>query len=301
MDKRIFYDETLPYEERKLDLIKHFENKSINLSASKISRFYSGGPKALLDYILLKKKTKAMQLGTLFEIALLEPDQWAEKAIKALFSERPNQTNNSKGIPYGMTQGDNKAWLADLQEKALAKESEGYFFVTEETYLIISELVIKVKKHPLLKANLEHVVITQSKLDFEYLGWRWLGYIDCLGQLILDVKYKSSEASVHDVNRSFFSMHYYFPAWIYQYGIRIRENRSLPTVYMTIDKTGSVFPMELDQDVLLFGEAQTKKAVNNLERCISESAWDLGPEFFATSRNSKTIPLLLPSYFQNEI
>lgn len=178
----------------------------------------------------------------------------------------------------------------------MEKESEGYFYVDEEVYHDISELVKKVLQHPLLSPILDRVAQTQYKVEFTYKDWLWKGFLDGLGQIILDIKYTDSSSTVSKVARQFFNMAYFIPATLYHYGVKVQEQRDLPVVYMTIDKTGSVFPMEISDEILDFGMRKVDYYVNELERCIKLDAWNMGPEFFATSENSQTIPLELPSY-----
>lgn len=242
-----------------------------------------------------------MDLGTLFEIALLDPEQWQSKAIKALYADRPNKTvNKSTGKEYGFTQKDNKAWLE--QKKALAEEmaDQGFFFVEEDDFVFLSDLVDQVKKHPVVRPILEMAPIKNETVVFEWLDWEWIGVLDARGQIILDVKYTTTKSTVEKVARQFFSMNYFIPAFIYNQGLRRKLQKDLPVIYMTFDSTGSVFPFEVPSEVLQFGERKTQYYVNELERCIRQDAWSMGPEFFGLpGENSKFIPLTLPAYLSN--
>ena len=274
------------------ELISSYQNKSMHLSPSKIKAFYEGGPKGLLDYSLVDKGLKTIyNEGNAIELKLMAPDDF-ENAILIMDPNSRPDTN------VGMTGKKNQAWKKELILKA---DTEGKIYLEKEALDKINATAKELKNNIFIQKHFEMINEIQTKVEFDLFGWKILGYLDGLGQIIFDLKYSSTKTSVSKTIQQFWKLKYWLPATIYHHGIKQLDGRDLPVIYGTIDQNKSYFPFEIDPNILTWGMGKIETTINNLERCIKDDLWHMGEEFFFMGSNSHTIPLMLPEWAKQKM
>jgi len=272
---------------KRADLISSYENRSMHLSPSKIKAFYEGGPKGLLAYSLAEREQKTMyNEGNAIELLLMAPDDFEKSILVMDINSRPD-------TKVGMTGKKNLAWKKDLISQA---SQEGKIFLAKESVDKIKQTAKELKENPFLTQHFEFINQTQYKVHFDFKGWKILGYLDGLGQVIYDMKYSSTATNIAKVRNQFFNLKYWVPASLYHLGVKEQMGKDLPVIYGTIDQNNNYFPFEVLPEVLDWGLEKVEYTINHLERCIKDHGWDMGEEFFYMGSKSHCMPLTLPSW-----
>ena len=123
---------------------------------------------------------------------------------------------------------------------------------------------------------MNELTTTQHKLEWEYLGWKFIGYADGTGEDILmdlkftDAKPRKIERFIYD-NKTYVQLAMYYMAL----GKKIKRIKIL-----SLDKNLNVSVHEISEDYILYGIQEFKGWVRDFNKCIMLNRFTYNYDFF---------------------
>lgn len=307
-----------------LDLLHRIEEKNIQLSFSSLKNFRKH-PEAFIRYKLLKPPpTKDMAFSRFFHFLLLEGEEDLDKNFmvggsmpstekQGLFCEeilikvvnRLGKKNIKAMVEAGVKDSEllptedeiDKAFTKAYKSGSKSKTWEsvaGYVLAVLKGLEVISEedmdrakyLKTRVMSNPSARALLDQVVETEQKIEWEAMGWPFIGYLDGRselvkgrGKFILDLKLTDPDPEA--LRRQILKMKWYIQAAMYldgeAQGGRIFESYWI----LAVDpKNGDCSVIKIDQDFLLYGLHEYKLMIQDLNKCVLMKKWKANFEFY---------------------
>jgi hypothetical protein len=217
-----------------------------------------------------KPKTKAMDIGSLFHAAVLEPHTIHEKYISDLMimeqilENRPDLANVRACKEY-------KAW-AELQE------ANGVTVLSHEVFTSVDSMVQAVYAHPLAKNMLKNGTPEAVMCGVDPVtGLLLKGKADFLisDGYIIDMK-STEDASAKEFERSVYNLDYYVQAAFYLHLARIcYGNHFKSFLYCAVEKSApyEIAIYNLDDGALDAGERVMRRDLRMLRDSIEKNKW----------------------------
>lgn len=159
---------------QRIDLIRKLKSNDVWLSHSSFNEFCKS-PKHFIDYKLKdKKQTPAMAFGSMAHCAILEPDEFDSRYFVLPESQLSKNSNAYKALKA--------EWILDAGEKTVVSASD---------YRAAQRIAESIRRNDSASAILDKCTDFEVRLEWEYKGLNWVGYVDGDGRkngLILDLK-----------------------------------------------------------------------------------------------------------------
>lgn len=246
--------------------IEQIYNKEKHLSFSSLKAFLQS-PKHFFRYKTdAEPDTKAMKEGTMFHMAILEPDKFKEKYWILDDSEKCAEIGGAKPRATKAY----KEWFNEQIEKNTGRElisKEDY-----DLYLSMGDYLYKCSATSWIMNGLVH---KEKGFKFEHNNFSITGKIDGEGNdYCMDLK-KVADASFKKVKWTIQDMRYDMQGAIYSYAAAKKK------YYLVfIDKAINVTVVKISEDTLQTGFVAFESALSEFQRCIEEDAFYSSYEFF---------------------
>ena len=278
------------------ELIKKLKSKEIHLSFSSLKQF-SKSPEHFVRYKLEKKlPTPAMIFGSLTDCLIFEENKLYDKfIIGATIPTSENQKMFCEALIPAAIKNENKV----TDEMITFAFSEAYKKGNpEDVYLKLKSYIdgILAGKDVITQEELDHakklketlyknkagaklmneITTTQHKLEWNYLGWDFVGYADGTGENIL-MDLKITDADPKKIERFIFQNKTYVQLAMYYMalGKKIECFKIL-----AIDKGLNVSVTDLSEDYITYGIKEFKSWVRDFNKCIMLNRFTYNYDFF---------------------
>lgn len=280
------------------ELIAKLMKKKIRLSYSSLKNFTS--PVNFINYKLKKYEPNAsMIFGSLCDCLILE-EHLFDKKFKIV--DNVPTTDNQKGFANAIIEIGKQTELTEELIEATFKEHysrgdamktynslldyvngsiKGVTLITQDVFDEAKELTENLSSRPEVEFILSQASDVQKKVEFDYNGWQFVGFLDLLlPDHIIDLKF-TKDANPEKFERDVFNLDYFLQAAIYCYAIKKMGISESPKYsFLTYDKSGNFSIIEVDYSYLNYGTKKFKYLVQELDRCIDEGAFDESFNFF---------------------
>ena len=245
--------------------IEQIYKKEKHLSFSALKAFLQS-PKHFFRYKTEKETTKAMEEGTQFHMAILEPNKFTETYFVLNDAEKCIEIGGK--VPRNTKAY--KEWKQEQVDKNTGKElisKEDY-----DLYLKMGDYLNKCSATSWIMKGLTH---REKDFQFEHGGFLIKGKIDGEGNdYCMDLK-KVADASYKKVKWTIRDMMYDMQGAIYSAAAKKKK------YYLVfIDKGINVTVVKISPDTLQTGFVAFEAALSEFQRCIEEDAFNSSYEFF---------------------
>lgn len=236
-----------------------------HLSFSALKAFMTS-PKHFYAYKMNKETTKAMAEGSMFHMAVLEPEKFKETYWVLDDSAKVLE------IGGGNTRATKiyKEWVSEQDSQNTGKEriSKEYF----DTFIGMGEYLTKCSATKHLMSGL---IEKESPIEFNHLGFSVKGKLDGVGSdYIIDLK-KVADASYKkvrwNIEDSMLDM---------QGGIYCAAKRMKKYYLIFIDVSSNVTVVKLSEATIQNGFGKFEIALDEFRRCAEENLFYSSYEFF---------------------
>lgn len=243
-------------------LIQRIEDKEEALSYSSLREF-AISPRHYIRYKMREKKTTdAMIFGSLVDCMLLTPDETKER-----FAVAPNVDRRTK---------DGK-----VKYSAFVKQAGEREVVTSDQYSAAERIKKEVYANSASRFLLNATNTTQLKLEYEWEGWKWRGFVDADADTFTwDLK------MVSQFNPDKFlwkvrDMKYHWQAAAYT-----RNAGRAKDAYILAIDTDSFLPavFKLSKNLIENAQAEMRDTMEAWRRCVMLNQWNQGYEFWGPER-----------------
>lgn len=250
----------------KEDLLHSLREGRFVLSASQLKAF-AKSPRHWVSYRLKEfKRTDAMKMGTICENLILGED------IQEFIFDPEDRPEKDKG----MTSKINKEWKAQLYEQH------------GEDMVISIDMVEKAKEiaegvlqNQMVKAMINGGEI-QKKLEWEYGGLSFVGYIDYLNGSIIDLK-KVSNADFQKVKWQIRDYAMDLQLTMYRIGLAQMEDGNYRDCYLICyDEDSNVTVVKISEDTFSQSHTKYRQLIADFKMCVDN------PELFDASYEFQT-------------
>lgn len=284
------------------ELISKICNKNLRLSYSTLKNFTS--PINLINYKLKPyKKNPSMLFGLLCDCLLLTPDNFKKEFaivdnipttekqqnfIDEIFdfidSGKEMTEDKEKEIYLNhYSRGDHKKTLEPLTPYLDARISKKES-ISSSMYNEAKEICDNLLMNEDIQILFSQIVEVQKKVKWSDNGWEFLGFYDMyLEDHIIDLKF-SKDANPEKFERDIANFDYFLQAAMYCLAAKklgITQNPKYS--FIVYDKSFNYSIIELDYSYLAYGERKYKYLLQELDRCISDGAFDQSYGFFKRS------------------
>lgn len=253
--------------------------------------------------------TDALLLGNTVDCLLLTPDDFTDKFI--VYPKFEKRSNDAKAIwecmcDYSNGKFDNPVPMLSKVDDVLTKlqgllkdlfeESKGVpedkvkkrKLITIEMYEVAEIMVKRLKENPQSRELIDQLTATQLELNYIHPGTKVpiKGFIDGYseeGNFIMDLKTARS-AYPEDFHRTIYNMGYHIQAYIYAYGIYLKNGRDKwpeNFYWVTIDNVEpyGISVNRATKEVMELGKQETELLIKKFEICCRENLWDKDYDF----------------------
>ncbi len=266
------------------ELIKKLKSKDITLSYSSLKQF-SKSPEHFVRYKLAKfLPTPAMIFGSLVDCLVFTEDKLQDKfIIGATIPTSENQKLFCEALIPAAIENENKV----TDEMIISAFSEAYKKGNpEDVYLKLKSYIdgILAGKDVITQEELDHakklketlyrnkagaklmneITATQHKLEWNYLGWDFVGYADGTGENVL-MDLKVTDADPKKIERFVFQNKTYVQLAMYYMALGKKIERFK---ILAIDKGLNVSVTDLSEDYITYGIKEFKSWVRDFNKCI---------------------------------
>ncbi len=278
------------------ELIKKIKSKDITLSFSSLKQF-GKSPEHFIRYKLEKfRPTPPMVFGSLVDCLIFTEDELHDKFI--IGATIPTSENQIKFCQYIFDNTD-KEVTGELIKFAFAEAyKKGN---PEDVYLKLKTYIEGVLsgKDVITQSELDHakklkealyrnkagaslmneITTTQHKLEWEYLGWKFIGYADGTdglgGRLLMDLKI--TDAAPKKVERFIWDRKTYVQLGMYFLALNQKPEK---VKVLAIDKGLNVSVSDISEDYILYGIQEFKGWVRDFNKCIMLNRFNYNYDFF---------------------
>ena len=261
--------EVSPY----IDLINKIEKNEVTLSFSSFKQFCES-PRHFIQYKLNPKEpTSGMDFGTLVHLLILEGDKLEEKyyilpedAPKKPTKSQLNAKNPSEDSIALM------AWWEEQRDKAAGRE-----FIDFDLYQKANKIKEYVYRNPSTRWVLDNITTTEQKLEWEYKGLKWRGYVDAFGpQLFADLKNMNG----FNISKPLWSIRDRKTLWQgFLYGLT-PECRGKDFYIVGLEPMPNAKVIRVKWRDLQAQKEEIDRYIYLFKKCVFERAWDNGYEYF---------------------
>jgi hypothetical protein len=212
------------------------------------------------------KDTKSMKEGTMFHMAVLEPDKFKDTYWVLDDAEKCKSIGGSK--PRGTK--IYKLWLEDMIAK-----NEGKEMISKDEYDLYLKMGEYLNECSATSWIMKGLIHKEKDFEFDHDNFKIRGKIDGEGEdYLMDLK-KVADASYNKVKWTIRDMRYDMQAAIYSYAARKKK------YYLVfIDKAINVTVVKVSEDTLQTGFTAFESSLSEFQRCIEEDAFYSSYEFF---------------------
>jgi len=269
------------------NLIGRLQRKEETLSYSSLKEF-GKSPRNFINYKLAPRKpqTESQVFGSVCDCLLTEPEKFDLKycvvdnvpttenqigfcndLISGSTPEQAKTNNNPRGDAQG---------LAEYYKSYCETIKSGKQSISTATKEQCIAIVENLNKSELVMQFIDSCDKFQNKKEWEYKGWKFKGFTDAEGRmLIIDFKY-SKDANPEMFERDIIKYDYYM-----QMGMYAQEDESLPECYFIVyDKSMNFSVIKLDWSLLSYGIRKYQYLVTKLNQCIYENRFNESYNFF---------------------
>lgn len=270
-------------------VIADIEANHFHLSWSSANAFMDS-PKDFMAYKIKDRvTTEAMLLGSATDCYLLTPDKFDKK----YFTQGDIVTyTKEQQKEFGIAKED----LLTVEEQKknekakLYDENKGKDLITLPQLKKVILAATAIKENPAAAALLEQIGETQTKLEWWFMGFKFIGYMDAKGDnLVVDLK-QCPNAEYSAFKRKVYNERLYVQGAIYLKGAILNKLVGENAVYklLAYDHDGGVSVHTLMPDLLWKGLRKYIKFCRDFTNCIATRSWDLSYDYY-TDQGSYSI------------
>jgi len=265
--------------DKKAELIQKIEDGKQTLSFSALKSF-AQSPQHFIRYKLGDKpQTDAMMLGKVLHCLVLEPESFDKKYFVLNDSEICAQIG---GLKPRATKAY-KEWVSGQQSKIQGRE-----IVEMQDYDQAFKMRNSVYENEVMRRYVSKIKQTESKVEFNHMGFDFVGYIDggdfdkddCI---IIDLKMVQT-AEPRKVERVIFDELYFMQLEMYRIGLQqmhgIDMNESKCYI-LAVDRMCNVSVHKIHADLLKFGRQKFEYLIKRFNECTFKNKWHEGYEFYS--------------------
>lgn len=245
--------------------IEQIFNKEKHLSFSALKAFLES-PKHFYRYKTEKKTTKAMEEGSQFHMAILEPEKFIEKYF--VFDDSEKVLEIGGGNPRATTKY--KDWKQEELNKNIGRE-----LISKEDYELYLEMGEYLKVCSSTSHLISGLIYKEKDFEFEHEDLIVKGKIDGEGiDYLIDLK-KVADAKYSKVKWNIYDMYYHMQGAIYT------AAANKPNYYLIfIDSSINVTVVKITKETLDIGFVAFEFALKEFRRCLEEDAFNSSYEFY---------------------
>jgi len=244
--------------------IEQIYKKEKGLSFSALKAFLQS-PRHFFRYKTEKEETPAMREGTMFHMAVLEPEKFAKKYWILDDSEKCAEIGGK--VPRNTKAY--KEWKAEIEANS------GRELISKEDYDLFIKMADYLNECSASAWILKGLIHKEKDFEFEHNNFKIRGKIDGEGEdYLMDLK-KVADASFKKVQWVIRDMRYDMQGAIYSAAAN-KTNYYL----VFIDKGINVTVVKISPDTLSVGFEAFSFACTEFLRCIEEDAFNSSYEFF---------------------
>lgn len=292
-------------EETKIQrLIERLRNKEEVLSYSSIKNLTS--PVNFMNYKLkkFKPKTESQLLGTACDLLLLTPEKFAkELAVIEKMPSEGNQTNfanslidkvknNNIEITDEFAQSDvfietfNENYKRGKVESVtnlipyITAKVSGKDCISKQLKEEAEHITNNLKEKEDFMTALESTTERQKRIDFEFLGWKFKGFLDTYTPgLFQDLKFATDctpEKFEYDLRKFQYEVQF----GLYSIGLQILGDPSPNFEFLVFDRKGNYSILPIDYSYMKYGQKKVEFLVRCLNKMIEDNAFFKSYNFF---------------------
>ena len=282
-------------------LIGRLQKREESLSYSSLKQFYTT-PKNFINYKLKKFiKSPAMIFGSLLDCLILTPEDFDKNFIVLdTVPSTDNQLGFVSDFLDGKTKEDafaNNYKRGDVEkvylslEKYIKSKELGLDVISQSDLDKAESIKESVLNNPTAKSFLERVETIQEKLEWEYKGYKFKGFLDVRGKgFIMDLKYKGTSSDINKFQWDFKDLHYDLQAGMYTKAINILGlDENVQYFIMVYDAKGEVSVIEIDYSYIAHGQQKYDFCIQEMERCRKDNLWNLSHDFYGINEGVFTM------------
>ena len=261
------------------NLVERIENNDITLSFSALKAFASS-PKDFMAYKLKDKvQTDAMLLGSVLHCIVLQPD----KFDKQYFVLNDNEICSQIGGAKPRATNAYKEWKMGIIEQSAGRE-----IIEPDMYMKAFNMRNALMENAVSAKHLNKLTVKEHKVQWEYLGKRFTGYIDGAniikeGLIIADLK-KVVSAQPRKVERVIIDDMYYMQLAMYRIALKqtFDFDVELSKCYIiAVDENCHVSVNKIHADLLKYGEQRLEYYIKKFNECTFKDKWHEDYEFYS--------------------
>jgi hypothetical protein len=238
-----------------------------HLSYSSLCAFLDS-PRKFISYKLgRKEETPAMIYGAMLHCLVLEPAKFEDRYFAIDDTEICAQIGGAK--PRATNQY--RAWKGEQMIKAGDRK-----LVETSDYLHAKSIANDVLYNRASSKILEMAPTREKPVTWEYMNFKFKGYIDMDGQLTADLK-SMPDSSPRKAEREIQSNFHFLQQAMYRIGKGERNDHYI----IAVDKLGGVSVHELHKRLMEYGEELYQKIMIKFSECILKDHWDWNHDFWS--------------------
>ena len=250
---------TVKIKRKKQDVIKSLKEGNEVLSFSSFSRFLDSP----LDFMRYKTEvfepTEAMNLGSYFHALLLEPETVGNR-----FAVLPKYDKRNK---------EQKQKYLDFMEA-----NEGKTIIPEAKAEYGKILLADFDRNDTVSWLFSLISEKEKRVEWEAFGFKWIGYLDAIGQIIFDLK-KVQSATTQKMRWEIRHKKLLLQAAFYTIGAGFDKDYFI----LAFDLDRKVCPIHLEKPWLEQTWSNMEYYTMRFKQCIFLNQWNQSTEFWAKS------------------
>ena len=261
-------------------LIDKIERRDIHLSPSSL-RAFCKSPRHFIAYKLRKfKPTPAMIFGSLVDCLITQPDQFDKHFF---FQPEGAKLSSLEGartwllawpdsvFGFDGNLAETKALVLELMEKETRSK------ITIELHYEAQSLIAKMRRNQPFHYTLQEADQFQTPIEFEFEGWKILGYSDMAkeGEWVADLKMApdTGESKIRWKIREELLLQ---QVAIYAHGLEVPEARLL-----FFDRTQHFRAVKVKNSDLVHQMKYVAHTIEMFEDCVFNGNWEQSHDFWA--------------------
>lgn len=281
----IFIEEEQPNEY--IELLQKLQKKEVVLSYSSLKAF-AKSPRNFIQYKLKPKtqQTESQILGSLCDCFLTTPKDFDKLFV--IVDSFPT-SDNQKGFCEDMINGKSAedAYANNYKVGGVDKvysAMQGYINAIKSGKMVCStkmkeeaeKIIDNLKKSELVMQFIDSCDTFQTKSEWSYEGWKFIGFKDATGKnLIIDFKF-TKDADPDKFERDIVNYDYFM-----QMGMYADTEEGIPECYFIVyDRSMNFSVIKVDYSFLNYGIRKYKYLVAKLNQCIKENRFLESYNFF---------------------
>jgi len=296
------------------ELIDKIKSRELVLSFSSLKQF-AKSPEHFVRYKIIKPEaTPAMIFGNLVDCFVFDQqDKFNEQFfISTVYPSTDNQKEFCSHIIEAGRLNGGKIDNGDIESAFLASYKKGdpqALYISLKPYIdamILGKTVVtqsqvdhakRMKEKLYLNkaggALMNRLTSVQHRVEWEYMGWKFIGYIDGLG-VDLEMDLKTTDADPDKIKRFVYQNKTYMQLGMYamglaQQGITVKEYK-----VCALDSNLNVSVSDLDNDYILYGIQEFKTLMRKFTKCVLMNRFEYNYDFHGKFKGE--YHLMKPTY-----